>query len=290
VQQHAPWVSPEVSAIVHKCMKQDANARFQSAMEMFQAIRPLIGNSWTITDDMIVSLNDTARAQVAPRMTASLPPPPRPTMASLSGSNSGAANAQTGQSTHDAASLSQSQGALGQTNAGGSSKATVGLAAALVAVLGIGGTYALMTHNAAPIATIAPVQQAAPPPPVAPPPPATTPAPVVVAAPPADAAPKRVKLVIMPPDAVAEVEGVRTIAKNGIIEITGAPGSVHRVKLTKGKTETEVEVIVTESGAMPPKVELTFGGAAPKPSATAAAGAGAATPPPAPSGIVQKFE
>ena len=289
VQQHAPWVSPDVSAIVHKCMKQDANLRFQSAMEMFQAIRPLIGNNWTITDDMIVSLNDTARAQVAPRMTASLPPPPRQTMASLSQSNPGAANAQTGQSTHDAASLSHSQGALGQTNAGGSSKATVGLAAALVAVLGVGGTYALMSRTQTP-APLAPVVQQAAPPPVVAPQPVATPVPVVVAAPPADATPKRVKLVIMPPDAVAEVEGVRTIAKNGIIEITGAPGSVHRVKLSKGKTETEVEVIVTESGAMPPKVELTFGGAAPKPSASAAAAAGAATPPPAPSGIVQKFE
>ena len=287
VQQHAPWVSAEVAHIVHKCMKQDAGQRFQSAMEMFQAIRPLLGNSWTITDDMIVSLNDTARAEVAPRMAASLPPPPRPTMASLSQSNSAS---QPGQSTHDAATLSQSQGAMVPAS-GGSSKATIGLAAALVAVLGVGGTYALMNRNGTPVPaqTAAQIQQVAPPvsaPPVATAPPAATPA----AAPVTDMSPKRVKLVIMPPDAIAEVEGKRVIAKNGIIEITGLPGSVHRVKLTKGKTDTEVEVIITESGAMPPKVELTFGGSAPKPSASAVAGAGAATPPPAPSGIVQKFE
>jgi eukaryotic-like serine/threonine-protein kinase len=287
VQQHAPWVSAEVAAIVHKCMKQDASLRFQSAMEMFQAIRPLLGNSWTITDDMVVSLNDTARAQVAPRMVASLPPP-RPTIASLSGSNPGA---QAGQSTHDAATLSQSQGALPSTASGGSSKATLGIAAALVAVLGVGGTYALMHRGAGPAATPAQVQQIAPPPPTTAPPAVTAPpTAVTAAAPPADASPKRVKLVIMPPDAVAEVEGKRVVAKNGIIEIIGAPGSVHRVKLSKGKTETEVEVIVTESGAMPPKVELTFGGAAPKPSASAAAAPGGVTPPPAPSGIVQKFE
>ena len=287
VQQHAPWVSAEVAHIVHKCMKQDASLRFQSAMEMFQAIRPLLGNSWTITDDMIISLNDTARAEVAPRMLASLPPPPRTTMASLSQSNS---SSQPGQTTHDAATLSQSQGAMAQTGSGGSSKATVGLAAALVAVLGVGGTYALMSRNGAP----APAQMAAQSPQIAPPvtappvvtaPPAATPA---ATPPPGDTSPKRVKLVIMPPDAIAEVEGKRVLAKNGIIEITGAAGSVHRVKLTKGKTDTEVEVIITESGAMPPKVELTFGGAAPKPSASAAAGA--ATTPPAPSGIVQKFE
>ena len=281
VQQHAPWVSAEVAAIVHKCMKQDASQRFQSAMEMFQAIRPLLGQSWTINEDMILSLNDTARAQVAPRMTVSVPPP-RPTMGSLSQSAGG------GQSTHDAATLSQSQGALAQTQptASGSSKATLGLAAALVVVLGVGGAYAFMTRNHVVPAPAPQVLQT--PPPVTPPPVTAPPAAVPAGPPPVDMSPKRVKLVIMPPDAVAEIEGKRVLAKNGILEITGAPGSVHRVKLTKGKAETEVEVIVTESGAMPPKVELTFGGALPKASASAAPGV--ATPPPAPSGIVQKFE
>ncbi len=289
VQQHAPWVSAEVAAIVHKCMKQDAGQRFQSAMEMFQAIRPLLGQSWTITEDMILSLNETARAQVAPRMMVSVPPP-RLTMGLLSQS-SGA-----GGSTHDAAMLAQSQGALAHSQAAlahsqaaarGSSKTTVALAAALVAVLGVGGTYAFMARTPPP--PVASVQQlAATPPVIAPPPMTTPPAAAPAAPPPVDMSPKRVKLVIMPPDALAEIEGKRVLAKNGILEITGAPGSVHRVKLTKGKTETEVEVIVTESGAMPPKVELTFGGAAPRPSATAAPGV--VTPPPAPSGIVQQFE
>ncbi len=285
VQVHAPWVSAEVAAIIHKCMKQDASLRFQSAMEMFQAIRPLIGNSWTITDDMIMSLNDTARAQVAPRMTASLPPPaPRSTMASLSHSNPG------GQTTHDAASLSHSQTMLAPAQAGssGSSKATLGLAAALVAVVGIGGTYVFMSRTSTPPQAAPQAQQIVAPPVTAPPPTAATPSAVPAAAPPVDTSPKRVKLVIMPPDAVTEIEGKRVFAKNGIIEITGAPGSVHRVKLSKGKTETEVEVIVTESGAMPPKVELTFGSLAPKPTANAAPGP-AATPPP-PTGIIQQFE
>ena len=285
VQVHAPWVSAEVAAIIHKCMKQDASQRFQSAMEMFQAIRPLIGNSWTITDDMIMSLDNTARAQVAPRMTASLPPPaPRSTMASLSQSNP------SGQTTHDAASLSHSQTMLAGSQAGasGSSKTTLGLAAALVAVVGIGGTYAFMSRTSSPPPAAPQAQQVVAPPVPAPPPAAAPPSAVPAAAPPVDMSPKRVKLVIMPPDAVTEIEGKRVFAKNGIIEITGAPGSVHRVKLSKGKTETEVEVIVTESGAMPPKVELTFGSLVPRPTATAAPGP-AATPPP-PSGIVQQFE
>ena len=284
VQVHAPWVSAEVAAIIHKCMKQDASQRFQSAMEMFQAIRPLIGNSWTITDDTIMSLNDTARAQVAPRMTVSVPPPPpRATMSSLSQSNP------SGQTTHDAASLSHSQTMLAQSQPGarGSSKATLGLATALVVVLGVSGTYAYMTRHHEPPRPAEQVQQIVAPPVTVPPPIAAPPS-AIPATPPVDRSPKRGKLVIMPPDAVAEIEGKRVFAKNGILEITGAPGSVHRVKLSKGKTETEVEVIVTESGAMPPKVELTFGSLATRPAASAAPGP-APTPPP-PSGIVQQFE
>ena len=283
VQEHAPWVSAEVAAIVHKCMRQDASQRFQSAMEMFQAIRPLLGNNWTITNDMIMSLNDTARAQVAPRMAVSVPPP-RPMTGSFSTSNPG------GQTTHDAGSLSHSQTQLAppsQAGSGGSSKATVGLAVALVAVLGVGGTYAFMARTPPP-PQVAPQAQQVVAPPVTAPPAVTAPPTAAAVAPPVDATPKRVKLVIMPPDAVIEVEGTRTFAKNGIIEITGAPGSVHRVKLSKGKTETEVEVIVTESGAMPPKVELTFGSLAPK--ATASAAATAAAAPKTPSGIVPTFE
>jgi serine/threonine-protein kinase len=80
-----------------------------------------------------------------------------------------------------------------------------------------------------------------------------------------------VKVVIMPADVQIEIEGEPAQAKQGLLEITGTLGSVHRVKIWKGKTETTQDVIVTEAGPSPPKIELTFGG--PKPSATAAAGA-----------------
>jgi serine/threonine-protein kinase len=108
----------------------------------------------------------------------------------------------------------------------------------------------------------------------------TTPAPTakdprVEPAPTAKEAPsdgkRTVKLVIVPGDAEVEVEGQRTPANDGVIDLVGALGSVHRVRIRKGKAETQQDVIITEIGAMPPKLEIaaaaTRGGPLPKASA-----------------------
>src|SRR5258708_38405964 len=39
VQELAPWVPPQVAAIVHKALSLDPNQRFASAADMFDAIR-----------------------------------------------------------------------------------------------------------------------------------------------------------------------------------------------------------------------------------------------------------
>jgi eukaryotic-like serine/threonine-protein kinase len=305
LQERAPWVSPEIAAIVHRCMKRDPVGRFQTAQEMFVAIRPLLPGGWSITEDMLVPLGDTAKGDVAPKLLLSIPPPmgnpsvpsiPPPAaigVASIPSIPPSAPGAAAQASTHDAATLSQSQAAPPQK-----SRATVGLVLAAVAALGAAGTYVAMSrpHTQASGEQAALVQTAAPAITAAPPPPQT--ATQAAAPPPVDNAPKRVKLVIMPPDATAEVEGQKVTAKDGIIEITGAPGSVHKVRLSKGKNEVETDVIVTESGAMPPKLELSAapapgGGGGPKPGsgsstppATTTA-AGAAKPPP---GIIKRFD
>jgi serine/threonine-protein kinase len=78
VQDFAPWVPPEVAAIVHRCLQQDPARRYQTADEMFQAIRPLLPYGWGIHQDMLVSLQDSIRQQAAPRLPMSMPPPPGP--------------------------------------------------------------------------------------------------------------------------------------------------------------------------------------------------------------------
>src|SRR5262249_9440005 len=72
---------------------------------------------------------------------------------------------------------------------------------------------------------------------------------------------RRVHLVVLPKDASVEVDGAAARSRDGVVEIAGKLGSVHRVRLWKGKLELEGDVSVTESGAIPPKLDL----GAPKP-------------------------
>ena len=89
----------------------------------------------------------------------------------------------------------------------------------------------------------------------------------LLAAPPATAAPApsssasevellRGRLAIVPSDASVEVDGVAAPSEGGVVEIVGKPGSVHRVRVFKGKLETSANVSLTEQGALPAKVTL----------------------------------
>jgi hypothetical protein len=78
------------------------------------------------------------------------------------------------------------------------------------------------------------------------------------AVPTADAAPRLVKVVVVPHDASVEVDGTRARTRSGLLEIKGAIGSVHRVRVFKGKVERSTDVTITDAGPYPPKVELRY--------------------------------
>jgi serine/threonine-protein kinase len=104
-----------------------------------------------------------------------------------------------------------------------------------------------------------------------------------------------VKVVIIPADASAEIEGEEAQVKAGMLEIAGTLGSVRRVRIFKGKGETTADIIITDVGPIPPKIELTFGGpkAAAKVASSTSSGGHSADPPTpeAPkSGINVEFE
>jgi serine/threonine protein kinase len=87
------------------------------------------------------------------------------------------------------------------------------------------------------------------------------------------------KLAVFPKDASVVVDGVPVTVQDGFVEITGPFGSTHRVHVFKPEMKEilEVEVRVTEEGALPAKVELSpLVRAKPGPPRPAAGGA---TPP-----------
>ena len=291
VQELAPWVPPQVAAIVHKALRFDPNERYQSAAAMHAEIVALLPNGYGIQKSMLVPVTMETKAQQAPKYelsnvgmvrAATMPShgtsSPSQPPGSVGGSTNGAATNQ-GVTRSDAGSAPRR-----------TSTAAVLGAFAVVAVLGGFGVYKLASNDGSPPPPVV-TQQAI----VA----TTAPAPSTVpsVAPTQD---KTVKVVLVPSDTSAEVDGASVTSRDGIIEVTGALGSVHKVRVFKGKNETLGEVVVTEAGAMPPKLELAAPAAGvtakpkpgtPGPVATAAATAKPAAPPTAtPKGIDTKFE
>lgn len=78
VQDHAPWVSAEVAAIVHQALAFDPSARYQTAAEMQAAITALLQHGATLHDSMLASVAPETLRAVAPKlvqMTTPLGPP-----------------------------------------------------------------------------------------------------------------------------------------------------------------------------------------------------------------------
>jgi serine/threonine-protein kinase len=254
IQEAAPWCPADVANIVHRCLRHNPAERYQSANEMFQAIRALLGGGWAINEEMMVPLQDTLRQQVATKFALTT------SLAAAQTVQNPAAGTTTDAGTQVAAPAPKPA----------SNKLALSIGALALVGAGVAGFVATRAPRAAPVSPGVAVELGS-----AAPGASASAAPAVVvsavAPAPVDSTPRRVKVVIMPGDVQIEIEGEPALAKQGLLEITGTLGSVHRVRIWKGKNETTQDVIVTEAGPSPPKIELTFGG--PKPSATANAGA-----------------
>jgi eukaryotic-like serine/threonine-protein kinase len=121
---------------------------------------------------------------------------------------------------------------------------------------------------------------------------AAEPAPKITAEPPPAALPsvRTVQVSIAPPDSTVDVAGQRIEVRDGTIQITGVPGSVHHVRAVSGGAASEADVVITENGPLPASVEVKqrkpqagMAAGAPSRSATAAptasAGPTVTTPP-----------
>jgi eukaryotic-like serine/threonine-protein kinase len=164
VQQLAPWVPPEVAAIVHRALLFDPGDRFQSAAEMLEAIKPLLPQGWALRPEMIVGINDSQRAQVAPVLPISISNPPPRLISSGSGTRRfTASGARDPSFSSTPGELVESGTPLGIANTSTPGARTVPasrvpliIGGAVVVGIGLGlGVYKMVTPPAPPVAASA---------------------------------------------------------------------------------------------------------------------------------------
>jgi serine/threonine-protein kinase len=284
VQQFAPWVPAEVAAIVHGCLRQNPDERFQSAAAMLAAIRPLLPYGWSIQEEMLVPINQAVKEQRASLY--SIPPgaPGALTAHPGYGSHPGSgSNPNASSQTGGAGVLVQSQVPVQKP----ASRTPIVIGAVAVLAFAASAVAFVVTGGARRPAPPEPAQTQAAPAPT----PAPTPAPVVPAAtqvpiaePEVDISMRRVKVGIIPPDALVEVEGAAMTTKKGVLEIEGKLGDTFRVRVYKGKYETTQDVIITKDGPNVPTITLSFAppGTKAQPATT--------TTPVVPKGVTDKFD
>ncbi|KYF75121.1 hypothetical protein BE17_43635 [Sorangium cellulosum] len=284
IQELAPWVGPEVAAVVHGALKFDAGDRFPSAAAMLDAIRPLLPHGSSLREEHLVPVSEATCAVIAPKHRMSLPPDDahRRMITRIA--------VRVGRAASEPATIKDAPGALREAATGSTTllQATVTMgagdatarsngrsaprsrarrmAAAAMGLTAAAGVIAFSLSRAANQQDSASPSEAA-----AASVPAMAPAPVtlpestasVVAAPPP--ALQRARLAVSPADVSVEIDGAPAKVDGGEVTIEGAPGSRHRVRLFKGKDELRDEVILTEAGAAPPRMQLDT--AKPRPAA-----------------------
>ncbi len=87
----------------------------------------------------------------------------------------------------------------------------------------------------------------------------------------------RLRLRISPADATAFVDGAQALSSEGTVELAGAPGSVHEVRLEKGGGAFRTSVLLTEKGLLPPEIEMVTLPPSPASAVPAASTPGAAS-------------
>jgi serine/threonine-protein kinase len=274
IQDLAPWVPAEAAAVVHRALAMNPAHRFDSAAQMFDALRVLVPQGYSLSESTLVGMPQAARANVAPRLEISsglrAPPPSsdvisQPIAVASSGAGvgggtmNGLENADTVLASRRSRMVVLVPLALGM--------------AALGAFL-VSRIVAPHHDGAAPAAASAPAIAAVPS--------AVESAALVPL--PAAPAERTVRVVVLPAEALAKVDGVDAPVQAGLLAITGSVGSVHHVHLSAGRREASFDVAIAEEGPVPPKVELEMPAARPAGGAPAPPTPRAAAPPPAPTG------
>jgi hypothetical protein len=67
---------------------------------------------------------------------------------------------------------------------------------------------------------------------------------------------RTVSVVVSPPDAHVQIDGMDAPVQRGVVSFTGGLGSVHRLRLSAERRETAVDVTIAEEGPVPPEVRV----------------------------------
>ncbi|WP_437753561.1 protein kinase domain-containing protein [Sorangium sp. So ce1389] len=292
VQTFAPWVSPEVAAAVDGALQYQPADRYPSASAMLEALMPLLGEEpLSLDESMLVPLEPSERLTVAPPFEPRVRSrPPRRSMVGAGGAErwkdlpTGSAMALAHGTT-----LSQDYRQDYRVDERPPSQPAPppprrlrGLPLSALALLAAGLGWAAMSRSAdAPGAASTGVQRAIrgalEAPSVQGPAPSPALAPSTVA--------RRLRLANAHEEASVEIDGVPATLKDGMVELPGTPGTVHKVRVLKRHAEIEMEVTVTDGGAIAVKrkqVSRRDAGSParkPRPAATASAPPDAARAP-----------
>lgn len=231
VQDAAPWVSPELAAIIHKALQKKPQDRYSTADELYEDLKRLPrDNNFQIQLSHLEPLSEQARGVVAPRLAEAGPEPtdvPR-----LIGEEPSSGTMQAVENTHPGE----------MTIASARKRAGISL--------WIGGTLAMGAAVAVVVGAVqvgrgrneplASSTFASPPPPTASEAPKVEPKPAEI----------RGKVTV-PTNAVIKIDGEVVAAVDGAIELAGPPGSIKSVVLKIGNRETTHPIILTEQGPSP---------------------------------------
>ena len=254
IQNRAPWVSSEIALVVHKALAREVEKRFSTAAEMYDAIVAITGPSITIREDMLVPMADHEKAKVAPRLVIS-------STGSRVVRTSDAPDPDVLARTTLAAAAATGPGLDASTNPGKTrSKASFALPAlGVVALLAAaGGAVAMRSGKNADTRSAVAAEPTKPPPSDPSTAASLTLAPLDDPAS-AKAAPRaqsKASVTISPPLARVSVDGTPATAREGVIDIEGAVGSVHKVELSLDGKSTKVDVVLSEAGPVPSRVEI----------------------------------
>ena len=263
VQEFGPWIPPEAARIVHKALRAQPGERFQTAQEMLEAIKACLPNGFDITEDMLVGLSEIERSDIARRI--SITPPPQDGRPSLSSSGDRLSNVAARSVPPPGATqinTGTTEGVAAPTERQPASKprSNTAFVAAGLAIAVVGGGFAAFKFagsetagqappESIPLPTTAPTQM-----------PDVTPSATQAATAPPVVNPmekdKTFFLVILPEDAKVSVDGQPAEVNRGAVKVTGSLGSMHEVQLTIGKQSVKENIVISDSGLMPPKIEL----------------------------------